>query len=172
MAGGRVAREPGGLLWRVSAAKVETAGPFSTFPGCDRVLVVTSGAGLVLEHGEAAPRAVVRRLEPYRFSGDWATSAELVDGGVVDFNVIFRRERVTAEVEARELDAAGVREPLGGGHVFVHVLMGALVARVAGHSEQVAAAAGDSVWAHGWGLGEELTLGPTGPGCQLLVVRV
>lgn len=34
--------------WRLSAAHVARDGPFSYFPGIDRTLVVTGGAGMVL----------------------------------------------------------------------------------------------------------------------------
>ena len=38
---------------RISKATVSEPGPFSSFPGFDRVLVVTAGAGLRLAHGAA-----------------------------------------------------------------------------------------------------------------------
>src|SRR5262245_5272313 len=80
--------------WRISTAPVDEPGPFSAFPGLARILVVTEGAGFVLVHGGDAPRARVRRLEPYRFDGAWPTTAELPHGPVTDFNVLFRPERV------------------------------------------------------------------------------
>ena len=35
--------------WRISMARVESGGPFSTFPGVDRTLSILEGEGIVLE---------------------------------------------------------------------------------------------------------------------------
>lgn len=102
--------ERGDFDWRVARAAIDAAGPFSSFPGFERVLVATAGDGLVLEHGNAAARARVRRLEPYRFSGDWETAAALTSGRVEDLNVLARRGRCAVEVEALRLGRRRVRE--------------------------------------------------------------
>ncbi len=85
--------------YRLSTARVETGGPFSLFPGYDRLLVVLSGAGLRL--GERTLEA----LEPFAFSGDEPLSAALVAGPIVDFNVIFDRARFKAECNVLQLEA-------------------------------------------------------------------
>jgi uncharacterized protein len=144
-AGASLAR--GDFDWRISKASFDQPGPFSAFPGCERILVVTRGEGLVLEHGDHAARARVRRLEPYRFSGDWPTAAELVGGAVHDFNVIFQRERVAADVLVWRLHARRALETLEPGHAFLHVLTGSLVARVGGEEEPFELAVGESLWA-------------------------
>ena len=82
-AGATLARDD--FDWRVSKATVDEPGPFSIFRGFERVLVVTSGDGIVLSHGSSGSsrsRARLRALEPYRFSGDWPTEAELAVLGV------------------------------------------------------------------------------------------
>src|SRR5262249_28593295 len=83
--------EDAAFEWRISKASVPEPGPFSAFPGFDGVLVVLTGEGLRLDHGPAAPPAEVRELEPYAFSGDWPTSAQLLGGPVQDYNLIARR---------------------------------------------------------------------------------
>ncbi len=158
--------------WRLSAAKVEAAGPFSPFPGCERILTVTQGAGLVLEHGEAAPRARLRRLEPYRFAGDWPTQATLVSGPVTDFNVILRPERARAEVFALALGARRARETLRTPQVFVHALAGALLVRVTGEEQPFELAAGGSLWLRGLSGGEELELQGRAQASELLLVAL
>lgn len=160
------------FAWRLSAAKVERAGPFSVFPGCDRVLTVTSGAGLALDHGASAPPATLSRLEPYRFSGDWTTSAELVGGPVLDFGVIYRRDAASAEVRAVKLGNRPRREELAAPHVFVHVLSGRLFASTAQEDKPREASAGDSLWARGPWNGHELELTGSDDGCELLIVRL
>ena len=50
--------ERGDFEWRISKARIEDAGPFSNFEHHDRILVVTAGDGLVLDHGRRAARAL------------------------------------------------------------------------------------------------------------------
>ncbi|HTE05579.1 MAG TPA: HutD family protein [Planctomycetota bacterium] len=149
----------GDFDWRLSRAAVDEPGPFSAFPGLERVLVVTSGAGLRLRHGRAAPRARVALLQPYRFSGDWPTEATLVDGPVEDFSVLARRGVVRADVTVLRPGPASlhVRELLAPGHTFVHVLSGTVEAQVSGElsaagrgvAGALQLAARESLWIHG-----------------------
>jgi environmental stress-induced protein Ves len=143
--------ERGEFDWRISKAAVEEDGPFSSFPGFERVLVVTEGAGLVLDHGAAAPRARVERLVPYRFSGDWPTRAELVDGRIADFNVICRRGAAHAEVEVQPAGAQRRIAAARAEHLFVHDL-----------------ASGESLWLEACA-GRELELPAAG---TALLVRI
>jgi environmental stress-induced protein Ves len=83
--------------WRVSLADVAADGPFSAFPGVDRVLTVIGGEGLVLE---VEGRAV--RLEPgapFAFPGEAGVMARLTAGPIRDLNVMVRRGAWTARVE-------------------------------------------------------------------------
>jgi environmental stress-induced protein Ves len=117
--------------WRVSRAAVTEPGPFSTFPGYDRVLVIVGGDGIDLRHEERAPPAHVAAWQPYRFSGDWPTTAELVAGPVLDLNVFTRRDRAAARVRVAGGEIS--REPLvpAGEHLLVHVIAGHVGARIA-----------------------------------------
>ena len=160
------------FAWRLSAARVAENGPFSLFPGCERILTVTEGAGLVLAHGPAAPRARLRRLEPYRFAGDWPTTAELVAGPIADFNVIQHRERAQAEVQAFALGQRRARETLAAGHAFLHVLAGQLTARITGEEEPFGLEAGSSLWVRGLRGGEELELTGRRRELELLLVSL
>lgn len=159
--------------WRVSAASVQADGPFSSFPGCERILVVTRGAGLRLAHEGADARAArLRPLEPYRFSGDGRTSAELVAGPVEDFNVIARRGRARAEAQALRLGARRARETLAAGHAFLHVLAGACVARVTGEEDAFELGTGDSLWLRALRGGEELELAGLEPEGVVLIATI
>lgn len=51
--------ERGDFDARISLSSVQEPGPFSPFPGFDRVLLVTKGGGLRLSHGADAPPADV-----------------------------------------------------------------------------------------------------------------
>ncbi len=143
--------ERGDYDWRIARAAVDEPGPFSAFPGFDRVLVVTSGAGLRLQHGRSAPRVRVLPLSPQRFSGDWSTSATLIDGPVTDLNILVRRGLVHAVVTLLRPGARSlhVLELPGPGHTFVHVISGAIDARVTGSGGSLLLAAGESLWVGG-----------------------
>ncbi|WP_328619402.1 HutD/Ves family protein [Streptomyces sp. NBC_00354] len=82
--------------WRVSLAEVAADGPFSAFPGVDRTLTLAEGAGMDLTVG-GARRRVDERYAPQDFPGDEPTECRLLDGPVVNFNVMYRRDRVHAQ---------------------------------------------------------------------------
>lgn len=105
--GGGVTREvaagpdgagPAGFDWRISLAEVAAGGPFSAFPGVDRVITVVDGAGMELTV-DGVPHPVPDRYRPFAFSGDAATDCRLLDGPITDFNVMTRRGAVRAAVE-------------------------------------------------------------------------
>ncbi|MEU3724499.1 HutD family protein [Streptomyces sp. NPDC031705] len=83
------------FAWRVSLAEVDADGPFSRFPGVDRILTLAEGAGMDLTVG-GVRRLVDERYAPRHFPGDRATECRLLGGPVVNFNVMYHRERVRA----------------------------------------------------------------------------
>lgn len=93
------AEGPGaGWGWRVSLAEVAQDGPFSAFPGTDRVIAVIEGAGMDLVRPDGSAIA----LEPYRpvgFGGEEPLSGRLRGGPVRDLNVMARRGRYVAEMD-------------------------------------------------------------------------
>lgn len=107
---------------RISRAAVVEDGPFSNFAGFDRVLVVVSGNGIVLDHGDGRPPHRLAPHSPYRFSGDAATVGRLIDGPIEDFNVITRRGSARAETTA--IDARPAAIDCSASRVFVHVVDG------------------------------------------------
>ena len=79
------------FLWRVSMAEVAADGPFSVFPGVDRVLAVLEGRlrleldGATVELGPG---------EVAGFPGETATRGIVLEGPVLDLNLMTRRGRV------------------------------------------------------------------------------
>lgn len=96
----------GGFDWRVSIADVDVAGPFSAFPGVDRVFTLVEGSGVVLTVDGAAPRPV-EPFTPFAFPGAVRTDCRLEDGAVRGLNVMTRAQRASARVRM-------VRVPDGG----------------------------------------------------------
>ncbi|MEU2390584.1 HutD family protein [Streptomyces sp. NPDC007369] len=84
------------FAWRVSLAEVAVDGPFSAFPGVDRTLTLAEGAGMDLTVA-GARRVVDERFAPQDFPGDAPTGCRLLDGPVVNFNVMYRRGAAPAE---------------------------------------------------------------------------
>lgn len=77
--------------WRVSIALVPSDGPFSRFPGMDRLICVLEGAGMRLTHGEGVEARSVLPFQPHAFSGETTTDCQLLNGPVKDFNVMVKR---------------------------------------------------------------------------------
>ncbi|MFD2250807.1 hypothetical protein FHS82_001441 [Pseudochelatococcus lubricantis] len=91
--------------WRISTAIVAASGPFSAFPGVDRVLSVVDGDGaMVLTVGENEHR-LDAASNPLAFPGDVPAAALLEGGGLLDFNVMVRRP-LRAEVTRGPFDPA------------------------------------------------------------------
>lgn len=91
--------------WRLSMARVEQSGPFSLYPGYRRLLSVLEGAGLALRiDGQTVPP--LRPFGLLSFSGDSPVSSELLDGPLLDFNLIYDplryRARLTWQPGTRE----------------------------------------------------------------------
>lgn len=88
--------------WRISTAIVATSGPFSAFPGVDRVLTVLEGGAMVLSVGGQDQRLDAAG-EPFSFPGDLPAAAQLEGEALLDFNVMVRRP-LLAEVLRGPLD--------------------------------------------------------------------
>lgn len=87
------------FTWRLSIADLAASGPFSTFPGYDRILVQLDGPPMALEH-EGVGEQRLTLLEPHRFAGELATHAA-ASGPARDFNVMARRDRARADLAVR-----------------------------------------------------------------------
>ncbi|MFK0262414.1 HutD family protein [Streptomyces angustmyceticus] len=112
-----VAVEPPGagwetFAWRVSLADVTRDGPYSPLPGVRRILTVVEGAGLELTV-DGVPRLLPGRHRPFAFPGGAATGSRLLDGPVVNLNVMLREGRAAATVEVAR--GSRVVWPAGGG---------------------------------------------------------
>ncbi|MET8557799.1 HutD family protein [Streptomyces sp. NPDC004959] len=103
---GGEASGPDAFDWRVSIADVDAGGPFSAFPGIDRVITLVEGSGMVLTVDGAAPRRV-DPLDPFAFPGDARTDCRLEAGAVRDMNVMTRRGRATAHVRMLRVGDGG-----------------------------------------------------------------
>jgi environmental stress-induced protein Ves len=100
--------------WRVSRARIEAEGPFSSFPGCERWITCVEGAGFAL-HFEGGVELAVPPFVPVRFAGDRPVLCRLAGGPCTDINVIARRDlvRVAVAVVAAPPDCRPERDRRG-----------------------------------------------------------
>ena len=83
------------FIWRLSSAPIKTSGPFSMFPGFDRILTVWKGDGLIINGRHHGP------LAPFSFSGEVPIDCAPDGDGVTDLGLIYRRDRVQASMELK-----------------------------------------------------------------------
>jgi len=83
------------FLWRVGIADIGQSGPFSSFPGIDRSIMLLEcpeGSGMRLSiDGRDIELPLYRFVD---FAGEATTSGTLTGAPVRDFNVMSRRGRV------------------------------------------------------------------------------
>ena len=131
-----IAREPADasddFRWRISIAEIESDGPFSSFPGIERDLLLLEGNGIELDIDDAPPRRLVQRFERVQFAGEAKVDCRLVAGPTRDFNVMARRDAVRAEVVARPLVGSMLIFAEAGVEWLIHVLAGHVDARSGG----------------------------------------
>lgn len=112
-----------GFDWRLSIAEVAGDGPFSSFAGYARTILLLDGRGMRLRFGDAGEVRVTDRFRPVDFDGGADTFCTLIDGPVRDFNIISARARVRHEQAIvsrfpKRSDASGV--------LAIHCLAGSL----------------------------------------------
>jgi len=125
--------------WRLSVAQIAQPGPFSAFPGVDRILVLLSGDGVSLQFGTGETITLDGPLQLVRFAGETAVQATPLGGPSTDLNLMWRRDRFTATVAVVEAPV----QPGGEGTHVVYVVSGTL--RVEGEE----LIAGDAAHWHG-----------------------
>ncbi|WP_405014821.1 HutD family protein [Kitasatospora sp. NBC_01539] len=129
VAGGPAGSGPADFDWRVSLADVAQSGPFSVFPGVDRVITVVAGEALELAVGGTAPVRVGPH-QPFAFPGDAPTGGRLPGGPVVALNVMTRRGRASARVVVA--GGPGPLEVPDGGTLMVVCLAGTVAVGTTG----------------------------------------
>jgi environmental stress-induced protein Ves len=162
-----VCQPPGTALldfdWRVSIAQIASDGPFSAFPGIDRVITLLDGAGVQLESGGVEHR-LDTPLRPFAFAGDWPLECHLLAGPCDDLNVMTRRGVCRADVQVLRQGEFALASARGG-------LLLALAGRWHGHVPGgLELAAGQGLWWQGQPLQGRLSASE--PDAALIAVRI
>jgi len=87
------------FLWRVSVAEVDSAAPFSAFPGIDRTIVLLDGEGFSMAMDDGRVHALTEPFAPFAFPGEAQVAVTLAGGPTRDFNLMTRRGRVRGQVD-------------------------------------------------------------------------
>ena len=129
---------------RLSIAEIEQDAAFSAFPGIERELVLLRGQGLRLRFADGAVHTLLPPHDRMRFAGEAEIHGELVDGLTHDFNLMWRRDALDAEL---------LHRPLVGSMFFftepatawaIHLLAGQ--AQFEGDTDLPPMDAGDTAW--------------------------
>jgi environmental stress-induced protein Ves len=94
---------PGDWNWRLSIAEIEEDAPFSRFDGVERELVLMSGNGVRLRFDDGEAHELRPPHGRLRFAGERTVSGELIDGPTQDFNLMWRRDAIDAQLWHRPL---------------------------------------------------------------------
>lgn len=141
------------FAWRASIATLACDGPFSRFPGVDRVITLLRGDAVRLSASDSAH--LLQPLQPWRFPGEWVIEAAL-QGESEDFNIMTRRDSWQAQVTVTEQAA-----------VSLHGVAWAIAGEwQLASGERLGAAEGV------WWLDEETQLTPATPDARLLLTRL
>ena len=121
-----IARSPelGEWNWRLSIAEIEEDAPFSRFDGIERELVLLSGNGLRLRFDDGAVDELLPPHDRVRFAGERGVQGELVDGPTQDFNLMWRRDAIDAQLWHRPLVGPMVMFVEPGSIWAVHLIAG------------------------------------------------
>jgi environmental stress-induced protein Ves len=136
--------EGGRFRWRLSIADVVQSGPFSEFPGYERVIAVAEGTGMLLTVSGREREALDADAEPYAFPGDARTHCTLLSGPIRDFNLIYDRALCIGTLATLRFGVARLRREIHRERAFLYALRGDLVVD-AGTSGVYAVAAGASL---------------------------
>ncbi|MDH5435086.1 MAG: HutD family protein [Gammaproteobacteria bacterium] len=86
--------------FRVSIAEVNSDGPFSLFPNCERFLMLLSDNGMHLKSNELN-HSLLKIYDHLYFSGDLKITASLENGPNRDFNVIWNKDKFIVEISIK-----------------------------------------------------------------------
>lgn len=119
--------------WRLSIADIETDAAFSVFPGVERQLVLLGGHGLRLRFDDGLVHELLQPHGALHFSGERPLVGELLDGPTRDFNVMWKRGAVEAQLWRRPLVGPMVLFVAPGETWVVHQLAGSMQCSMEAH---------------------------------------
>ena len=149
------------FLWRVSIAEVDSAAPFSRFPGIDRQIVLLDGAGFTMTLDDSRTHALTAPFAPFAFPGEAKVDVALAGGPTRDFNLMVRRTHLRGDVQVWRGPATHVIDPVT---ILVFCARGGIDTvdgcLHAGDAWRPALPAGDAITLHGDGIALAVRIEP------------
>lgn len=90
--------------FRLSMAFVQSSGPFSEFPGLDRILILLKGKGFVLLSQKKELKRLTNPFETFSFPGESKIDCELLGDECLDFNIMTSREWGSSAVSIKSVN--------------------------------------------------------------------
>ncbi|RDI97246.1 HutD family protein [Dyella solisilvae] len=97
--------------WRISVAEVNSASPFSTFPGIDRQIVLLDGEGFHMTLDGSSTHALTTPYAPFAFPGEAQVEVAMAGGATRDFNLMVRRAWGSGSVRVLRESGSHVPDP-------------------------------------------------------------
>ncbi len=136
----RVPPEPTPFDWRLSLASIDAPGPFSSFDGCDRTLLLVRGAGVELDFGSHGRARLDSVGQQAAFDGGWTTTCALLDGPCTDLNLIVSRRRAESSCRCVSLDSPETTRADGWSETLVCSISGKIrIANATGETSDLSA---------------------------------
>ncbi len=132
----RAPAESSAFDWRLSLATIDSPGPFSTFDGYHRTLVLVRGAGVELNFAQHGTSRLTAPGQAISFDGAWQTSCTLLDGPSTDLNLIVSKDRAQSASRSAQLTAAQTIQTAHWSELLVCCLSGTIrLTNTAGEAE-------------------------------------
>lgn len=119
-----LAPDPDAWTWRLSIAEIDQTAPFSSFPGVERVLVLLDGDGVRLDFGDGTSATLAQPWALHRFAGEQEVTGVLLGGPTRDFNLMWRRDAVDAQLELLPISGASSLAVAPKEEAVLHLLEG------------------------------------------------
>ncbi|WP_109125325.1 HutD family protein [Dyella sp. C11] len=87
------------FMWRISIADVNSAAPFSTFPGIDRQIVLLEGEGFTMTLDGDQTHSLTTPRQPFAFAGEAQVDVTMAGGVTRDFNLMVRRAQASGHID-------------------------------------------------------------------------
>lgn len=129
--------------WRISMATMATDGAFSSFANIDRTLSVIEGNGINLAVAGHGMTALTRASAPFSFPGDVPAGATLIEGPILDLNVMTRRGRFKHEMQRLPITLPIALSAQSGERI---ILLRGAAAEIRHKAEIAETADGDTIW--------------------------
>jgi uncharacterized protein len=148
-------------LWRVTQAPLlHPGGPFSTYPGYHRNLVILKGGPVTVVHQtDAGTRSrVLTPRQAYPFPGEWKTEA-IVESNAKDLNIFTLNGKASAKVYPISMHTGEhLQFPISGQEHFIYCATGTMEILEQNTGETYLLQSNETLWASRQGKKEFLNL--------------